>query len=187
MVGGKAALVLTLFVLAASQTPEARSNDFPTAQSITVALCDKASVRPEDWKKAKETVEQILSSRNLAIDWFDQSCTLPRGDRYFSVFVLSKAPAGLKSNDAALGASLVPNGAISRAYIFFDRVVEFDRSKGNGWIYPGIILGHAIAHELGHLLGEPHSRAGIMRAVWTREDWNDAVHQGMKFINRPER
>jgi hypothetical protein len=187
MVGGKAALVLTLFVLAASQTPEARSTDIPTAQSITVALCDKASVSPEDWQKAKETVDQIFSSRNLSINWFDQSCTLPRGDRYFSVFVLSKAPEGLRSGDGALGAALVPNGGILRAYIFFDRVVEFDRSKGSGWVYPGIILGHAIAHELGHLLGEPHSLEGIMRAVWTRADWSDAVHQGMKFINRPGR
>ena len=187
MVSGKAALVLALTLMAASETSEAKSNDIPARKSITVAVCNKASVSPEHWQTAKETVDKIFSSRNVSINWFDRSCTLPRGDRHFSVFVLPKAPEGIRTSDGAFGAALVQNGAILRAYVFFDRVVQFDRSKGSGWIYPEIILGHAIAHELGHLLGEPHSREGIMRAVWTRADWSDAVRQGMTFIDRAER
>jgi hypothetical protein len=51
------------------------------------------------------------------------------------------------------------------AYVFFDRVREFaDRGHLDAWI----VLGCAIAHELGHLLlpVNAHAADGIMRARW---------------------
>jgi hypothetical protein len=51
------------------------------------------------------------------------------------------------------------------AYVFGDRVVRFAES---GRMDPAIVLGCAIAHELGHLLlpVNAHTRDGIMRANW---------------------
>jgi len=44
------------------------------------------------------------------------------------------------------------------------------------------ILGHAMAHEIGHLLlGPSHSPAGIMRAEWTRKDLESAARNELSF------
>jgi hypothetical protein len=48
---------------------------------------------------------------------------------------------------------------------------------------PAVILGHAMAHELGHLLlgTNSHSPSGLMRAHWTREDLADASKGNLRL------
>lgn len=48
---------------------------------------------------------------------------------------------------------------------------------------PSVILGHAMAHELGHLLlgANSHSPDGLMRAHWTPQDLIKASHGNLEF------
>jgi hypothetical protein len=45
------------------------------------------------------------------------------------------------------------------------------------------ILGHTIAHELGHLLlaSEDHSTEGIMKTNWSENDWTRMDSGSVKF------
>jgi hypothetical protein len=50
-------------------------------------------------------------------------------------------------------------------------------------VSPSVILGHAMAHELGHLLlgTSSHSPNGLMRSHWTGEDLANASKGNLRF------
>jgi hypothetical protein len=71
-----------------------------------------------------------------------------------------------KSDRRDFGAAYpLPDGFGRLAAIFYHRVKEFAVNKGAS---EGLLSGHVIAHEIGHLLlgVNSHSQAGIMRVPW---------------------
>ena len=74
------------------------------------------------------------------------------------------------AGQAPLGTSLIDTraGSGSLATIYVDRVARFARDSGT---QAGVLLGRAIAHEIGHLLlgTTAHTRTGLMRAVWSSD------------------
>jgi len=62
---------------------------------------------------------------------------------------------------------IAPSGSFI-AYAFFDRVAEFALKRK---LLAATVLGHVIAHEVGHLLlREGHTERGLMRAEWFDRD-----------------
>ena len=85
---------------------------------------------------------------------------------------------------AAMGAA-PEKGCV--AYAFFDRIravaVRFDRDL----LLP-TLLGHVIAHEVGHiLLREGHAAEGLMRAEWVDRDLLQAKRGRLSFTAKQGR
>lgn len=166
---------------------------------ISVVVCDKARVKPEAMLIAKNEAARILRSAEVDITWIDsvdaskrptkfdlnslEGCELPTIDHDFMVVIAEELPKGRNPDVMGLASQ---NGNYPRAYVLYKRVRSYVDNHGmrdSVISNEGIILGHVIAHELGHLLmpGQPHSVGGIMRAQWSDRDWHDAIQGGFLF------
>jgi hypothetical protein len=65
-------------------------------------------------------------------------------------------------------------------YIFYDPISQWAEDRD---ISASAVLGHAIAHEVGHLLlgTDSHARAGIMRGLWTHADLRTMARTALEF------
>src|SRR5262249_28660129 len=81
-------------------------------------------------------------------------------------------------------------GGIS-AQVFDDRVSFFAKALSTTTSFPfpakSVVLGHAIAHELGHLFNLSHSDAGIMKAEWDCDDYRLAANRNLRFVPEESR
>jgi hypothetical protein len=129
--------------------------------------------------KALAVAAQILENAGLGLDWSDCPAVLPTRPRRepdprcaaaagaSDLVIRLQRGSTQPSERAALGYSLIDAGRGGVfATVFVDRV---EWLAGRAGTRADVLLGRAIAHELGHLLlgSTGHAEWGLMRAVWT--------------------
>jgi hypothetical protein len=156
MSGFRVALIAFGLSIAAGS---AGASDLRAAQPVAVAVCDLQGVPNLLMRLAQEVAGEVYRDIGIELDWANNECH--PGDGLFAVNITSRAMAGTLVSDHTLGFA---ESGTRDATVLYDRVKKFARRYH---INCGVMLGYAIAHELGHLLLPPksHSAAGVMRGM----------------------
>lgn len=155
---------------------------------ITVTLYDQAFLRPRIREAMKKETSRILLDAGIRVTWVDceasgtpynlAECRQPVGP---TRLMLQLAPGSNKNKPKATGIAIVQDESSVFACLYPERVNQLARDAG--WEF-GDLLGHAVAHELGHLLlrSSAHTPAGVMRARWETDDLRKLSHAGLVFL-----
>jgi len=147
--------------------PTARAADPPIVVRVYDMASDGATARAD----ALHEAAQALASASVAVDWRDCSrggafhpCRTVRDQGDLVVRIMrTRMPSGDELGFAAVD----PSGrATVIATVYYDVV---RRVAGRTGLDEHVLLGRAIAHEIGHLLlrAPGHADSGLMRPLWT--------------------
>ena len=151
--------------------------------TVVIRTYDYANVTHDQLAAARTEAEQIFRRAQIAVQWVDcrvpdrtggEPCTDPlsRG-RDLMLRLVDRTPANATGGErlVALGESMVDReergGVLMTVDLF--RVSAIARNTSTGM---PVLLGRAIAHEIGHLLlgSAEHARLGLMRALWSHDE-----------------
>ena len=160
---------------------------------VTIRIYNYAAVPPADIDTARAVADGIFHETGISLQWVDcrvpafaptgatagkpaaprSSCTAPLGETEF-VLRLLELPAGERTPRLALGVSLLELDAHTGVLITIDpaRAAAVAAQAGAD---SSVVLGRAIAHEVGHLLlgTSRHARSGLMRALWSQRELHE--------------
>jgi hypothetical protein len=155
-------------------------------KEITIRVFNSAKVSKGDLAGALKVASGIYAEAGIGITWEQGSDDDHESKALdFSANRVSDACTGRRLGGVNLGLDRAPASGVKNNTLGFalpcarygtDASVFVDRCEGvmQGTTASfGKILGHAIAHEVGHvLLGtNGHSVGGLMRARWGRAEW----------------
>jgi len=141
---------------------------------VTVSIYNDAGIPSRSLLGAESEASRIFRQSGLELRWLN--CPLPAAvlenpaDCATADFPhhlqLRVATRSLNLNEFTMGISyLSADGTGCCADVFYERARQIHESNN---VPVAAVLGHAIAHEIGHLLlgTNSHSATGIMRARW---------------------
>ena len=168
--------VMWILALVAASPTEPQAHDWDRLL-IVVRLYATRDV-PAASPQALSVAATILEDAGVQVTW--TSCGSERHSEPVCESLLTSTDLLLRmirsTDDSnrhwlALGFSLIDRqqhtGVLATVYV--DQVASLARESG---VDGSLLLGRAIAHEIGHLLigTNQHSIKGVMRARWTRQD-----------------
>jgi len=149
--------------------------------TIVLQVPGHGSAPPHIVTRAKAEMSRIYRDAGIDIVW-----TKEAPDPQVTLTILSR-----ELTDQLTVVTTALGGAVGtrdyrgrRAYVFYNRVervartyLNTSRRRGTNDTDNVIVLAHAMAHEIGHLLlPYGHSATGLMRADWDAKDMRLAVH-----------
>ena len=178
------------------------------ASSLTVRLYDYAKPDAAILTRAQAEASRLLADAGVELRWTacpltmeelasNPACNTPAGPADLVIRLLSpRMKSAVSSETETFGFALVDGrempqiasvrfGAVeslawasdeNSAYGSFHRLMPHNR-------YVGMLLGHVLAHEIGHLLlaTNQHGRHGLMQAHWQAAAIRDAVTRRLRF------
>jgi hypothetical protein len=149
----------------------------PKLYPVTINIFNDAAVPDSSLEAAKREASRIFTAAHIQIHWNDCTTTAlvpPNGschDRQANNQLhLRIVRTGKKEHQDIFGiAFLGANGIGTYSDVFYDSV---EKLRGDRPSNIGRLLGHVMAHEIGHLLigSHAHSPWGLMCAKWHAQE-----------------
>jgi hypothetical protein len=159
-------------IVAALVVPIGISETEAAGGRVRLRLRDHSRTDPVLLYDARALAVSILADAGVSSFW-DAEPSGPDDPRdpadeiELDVHLLGPRTTRLSAGESALGLAVVGPGEPSHtAFVFQDRVLAY---AGRHRLDAGRLLGHVIAHEVGHLLlaSTTHAATGLMRGHWT--------------------
>jgi hypothetical protein len=168
---GSPRLNVMLFTYAPACSPETRNN----AQAIASRIFHRAGIEVH-WLECSLSGDGTFAS---------QGCTAPSEPSAIILRIVPTSPATkVRFGADALGVAAQPEKeTLASASVFHNRVEQLAR---NWLVSLEVVLGHAMAHEIGHLLlgTGSHSPSGLMKEHWSRKDLTRAAEGNLLFSSK---
>ena len=157
---------------------------------LGVRVYDFSSLDNPVRNSAVDEARAIVADAGVPADWHDCShgdaCAPESGD--LIIRVIRETGQTAAGWHRALGFSVVDPaaGGGTLATIYINRVEDSARHAGADL---ALLLGRAIAHEVGHLIlrTNEHGERGLMRAVWTEQEMARNAHDDWVFASPEQR
>jgi hypothetical protein len=165
-------------------------------KKLSIVIYDGAALGSKALDRTERLASAILSASGLQSSWSEGSpsdwqtlradftarpaaeCLTVPIPAILRVQIFRHAPPGLSSQ--ALGLSLPCSKEGVQVAIYADRIAKVSETGGPTFCR---VLAYAIAHELGHVLlhSARHEDTGLMKAVWSKSDWQRAAVSIVSF------
>jgi hypothetical protein len=164
-----------------------------SAQKLVVRLYDYSDLSAKQTLRLTEAADLVFGHSGIHIIWHHCRGVLAvepeatcGGEMQVNEIAVSLQPSGPRSADEArMGYSIVTAEGGTYARVIVPAVRAQAAECGVAF---DILMGYAVAHEVGHcLLGPGHSHAGLMRGTWTRADASDMSRLSLHLTKQEAR
>jgi hypothetical protein len=171
----------------AGETPDRSAGE---RWRVIVRVSNYAGATEDVLSRTEGVAERVLGHAGIPIEWRDctvkrqrlpSNCSQHRGQGEIILDLLgSRQTRAFAKSPDPLGVALLPVGEGLYAAVFLDKA---EALAGQASVPTSLVLGHAMAHEIGHLLlgTREHSLTGIMHSPWSSRDLWRAACGGLSF------
>ncbi len=144
--------------------------------SIRVLVVNQAKVPEATLQEGERHATRIFSGVGITLLWTN---TKP-GEPYYEAASQMRIVILPDSRTERSRRLAIAHSENMAAYAFYKRIVDLAEHNGAD---VARLLGHVIAHEIGHLLlpYDSHSSPGVMRAEWDRAQFEDMAKGLLTF------
>jgi hypothetical protein len=155
---------------------------YAIAIAVVLQINNVAGVPETDLDRARHEVTRLYHDIGVDVTWTSADAPRAAAPPTVRIVIVPFEGGNLQHREKpVMGAAVITDQGTSVAYVYYRQV----KSQAiQHQVAAATILGSAIAHEVGHLLlpgGAGHSPTGLMRACWTREDFQRAEQGQLSF------